>query len=195
MRRPGPADGVASSPAAGPAVAAGVIRTDRLDLLPLRVSHAEEMAVVLCDPGLHAFTGGQPQAPDALRERYARLVAGPPDPSTSWLNWVIRVRAEDRLAGTVQATLTRTSGASGRSLAEIAWVVGTGWQGRGIATEAARGLVGWLAARPVDVVLAHVHPHHAASAAVAAAAGLRPTTDRLDGEVRWERALGRDAGR
>jgi RimJ/RimL family protein N-acetyltransferase len=34
--------------------------------------------------------------------------------------------------------------ASHGHLPEIAWVVGTPWQGRGIATEVARGLVDWL---------------------------------------------------
>ena len=41
-----------------------MISTARLDLLPLRVEHAAEMAEVLADPALHTFTGGTwPQAP------------------------------------------------------------------------------------------------------------------------------------
>jgi hypothetical protein len=36
------------------------VRTARLALLPLRVEHAGEMAEVLSDPALHAFTGGAP---------------------------------------------------------------------------------------------------------------------------------------
>ncbi|MDX2290691.1 MULTISPECIES: GNAT family N-acetyltransferase, partial [Streptomyces] len=61
---------------------------------------------------------------------------------------------------------------------------GTAWQGRGYASEAARALVGWLRPR-VRTVVAHVHPDHAASAAVARAAGLVPTDEVQDGEVRW----------
>ncbi|MDX6345309.1 MAG: hypothetical protein QOF84_99 [Streptomyces sp.] len=159
------------------------MRTRRLDLLPLRVAHAEEMAAVLSDPALHGFIGGAPATPQALRERYERLVAGSPDPAVTWLNWVVRLRAEDCLTGTVQATVTDGT-------AEIAWVVGTPWQGRGIATEAAGALVGWLGEQQgVRTVVAHVHPDHAASAAVAAAAGLAPTDRWLDGEVRWEAGL------
>ncbi|MFE2430268.1 GNAT family N-acetyltransferase [Streptomyces sp. NPDC059373] len=158
------------------------MRTRRLDLLPLRVAHAEEMAAVLSDPALHAFIGGAPATPQALRERYERLVAGSPDPAVTWLNWVVRLRAEDCLTGTVQATVTATA-----RTAEIAWVVGTPWQGRGIAREAAGALVGWLAEQQgVRTVVAHVHPDHVASAAVAAAAGLAPTDRWRDGEVRWE---------
>ncbi|WP_229870159.1 GNAT family N-acetyltransferase [Streptomyces phaeofaciens] len=159
----------------------GPIRTARLDLLPLRVEHAEEMAAVLSDPALHTFVGGSPSTPDALRTRYARLVAGSPDPAVSWCNWVLRARDDGRLAGTVQATVD----GPGRDRAEIAWVVGTPWQGRGLASEAARGLVARLREEGVRTVVAHVHPGHHASAAVARAAGLAPTAEIQDGEVRW----------
>jgi RimJ/RimL family protein N-acetyltransferase len=161
------------------------LRTARLDLLPLRVEHAGEMAEVLSDPALHTFIGGTPATPEALRSRYERLVAGSPDPAVLWCNWVLRLRAEGCLVGTVQATVTG-------EVAEIAWVVGTPWQGRGFAGEAARGLVGRLGEEPgVRTVVAHVHPDHRASAAVAAAAGLGPTDRYQDGEVRWELPLRR----
>ncbi|MFF4804165.1 GNAT family N-acetyltransferase [Streptomyces sp. NPDC001351] len=165
-------------------VYADTISTPRLDLLPLRVSHADEMAAVLSDPALHTFIGGSPLSPAALRVRYERLVAGSPDPSVAWCNWVLREREEPRLVGTVQATVTGT-------VAEIAWVVGTPWQGRGYASEAACGLVGRLRQRPIHTVLAHIHPEHVASAAVARAAGLVPTGEELDGEQRWRLSLPR----
>jgi RimJ/RimL family protein N-acetyltransferase len=164
-------------------VLAETITTERLDLLPLQVEHAAEMAAVLGDPALHTFIGGAPETPEGLLARYERLVAGPSDPTVSWLNWVVSLRAEGRLTGTVQATLTPDPLGS---VAEIAWVIGTGWQGRGIATEAARGLVGWLDDK-ADVIIAHVHPDHAASAAVAAGCGLVPTDEVVDGEIRWRR--------
>lgn len=157
------------------------LRTPRLDLLPLRVEHAEKMARVLSDPALHTFIGGSPATADDLRTRYARLVAGSPDPAVSWCNWVLCSRDDGRLAGTVQATVD----GPGRDRAEIAWVVGTPWQGRGFASEAAASLVGWLREQGVRTVVAHVHPEHHASAAVARAAGLAPTAEVLDGEVRW----------
>ncbi|MFI8892100.1 GNAT family N-acetyltransferase [Streptomyces paradoxus] len=169
-------------------LAAQDIGTRRLDLLPLRVEHAEEMAAVLSDPALHSFIGGTPDTPQALRSRYRRLTAGSPDPAVSWLNWVIRLRDESCLTGTVQATV----GPSGHgTVAEVAWMVGAPWQGRGIAVEAARGLVDWLGGQPVHVVVAHIHPGHRASAAVATAAGLTPTDAWHDGEVRWQRSIGR----
>jgi RimJ/RimL family protein N-acetyltransferase len=164
------------------------IRTDRLVLLPLLVEHAEEMAAAMSDPDLHTFIGGAPADPQTLRARYERLVAGSPDPAVSWCNWVIRLCEEACPVGTVQATIT---GHGRERIAEIAWVVGTPWQGRGIAAEAARGLVGWLGRQAVESVIAHIHPDHRASAAVTTAAGLTPTSTWQDGEVRWHLTIRR----
>ncbi|MDH6215922.1 GNAT family N-acetyltransferase [Streptomyces pseudovenezuelae] len=158
------------------------IHTPRLDLLPLRVDHAAEMAEVLSDPALHTFIGGTPASPDALRTRYERLTTGSPDPTVTWLNWVLHHRTHTHLLGTVQATVTGPE-------AEIAWVIGTPWQGHGYASEAVRGLVTWLEERSVPMVIAHIHPGHLASAAVARAAGLEPTDEEQDGERRWRLVL------
>ncbi|MFD5795260.1 GNAT family N-acetyltransferase [Streptomyces diastatochromogenes] len=165
-----------------------VISTRRLDLLPLHVAYAEEMAVVLSDPGLHVFIGGTPDSPHALSSRFQRMSAGSPDPAVCWLNWVIRLRDESCLTGTVQATVSPSGDGS---IAEVAWVVGTPWQGRGIAAEAARGLVDWLSRQSVQTVIAHIHPEHRASVAVATAAGLTPTDEWHEGEVLWRRGIGR----
>ncbi|MFG2659941.1 GNAT family N-acetyltransferase [Streptomyces sp. NPDC048425] len=167
-------------------VTATDMATKRLELLPLQVEFADEMAAVLGDPALHTFIGGAPLAAGELCERYGRLVVGSPDPAVSWCNWVLRIKDEDCLAGTVQATVG--PGDDGLE-AEIAWVVGVPWQGRGLATEAALALVAWLGQRFVRTVVAHIHPDHAASAAVATACGLAPTDRMHDGEVRWQRTL------
>ncbi|MGH3728882.1 MAG: GNAT family N-acetyltransferase [Micromonosporaceae bacterium] len=178
-------------------VSAEVISTQRLDLLPLRVGHAEEMATVLSDPALHTFIGGTPLTTQDLRSRYQRMVAGSPDPAVSWLNWVIQLRDEACLTGTIQATISPSPGevavlrvgAARGTVAEIAWVVGVPWQGRGIATEAAQELVAWLSRQPVRTVIAHIHPEHHASASVATASGLTPTDESHDGEIRWRRRI------
>ncbi|GAA2932963.1 GNAT family N-acetyltransferase [Streptomyces enissocaesilis] len=169
-------------------IVAQAISTARLDLLPLHVEHAAEMAAVLSDPALHAFTGGTPDTPQALRSRYQRMTAGSPDPAVSWLNWVIRLRGEACLTGTVQATISPSGHGP---ISEVAWVVGTPWQGRGIATEAARELVDWLSQQQAQTVIAHIHPEHQASAAVATAAGLTPTGEWHEDEIRWRRSIRR----
>jgi RimJ/RimL family protein N-acetyltransferase len=167
------------------AIAAEPISTARLDLLPLRAEHADEMATVLADPDLYTFIGGSPPTLAALRSRFELMIAGSADPEVSWCNWVIQLRDSERLAGTVQATI-RTDD---EPVAEVAWVVGTAWQGQGIATEAARALIAWLRQQSIKTVIAHVHPRHTASSAVAAAAGLTPTDESQDGETRWRLAL------
>jgi RimJ/RimL family protein N-acetyltransferase len=167
------------------------ITTARLDLVPLgrdnAAALADEMVEVLSGPGLYEFTGGGPPTRAGLQDRYARLAAGhSPDGSQEWWNWIVRQRRSGAGAGTavgtVQATIT-----GGGALAEIAWVVGTAWQGRGFASEAALALAGWLEARGVRVITACVHPRHDASAAVAERAGLRPTDEFQDRERVWRR--------
>jgi RimJ/RimL family protein N-acetyltransferase len=162
--------------------AATTIRTERLRLDPLRVEDADALAPVLADDRLHEFIGGRPATPAELRSHYARLLAGPRGRDELWLNWVVRQRAGGEPMGTVQATV-RFRG--GRRRASIAWVVGTEWQGRGFASEAARALVGWLTAVGAEEIVAHIHPDHEASARVAARAGLEPTAERFDGERVW----------
>jgi RimJ/RimL family protein N-acetyltransferase len=154
----------------------------RLSLEPLQVDHAAEMALVLGDTELHRFTGGEPATRAGLVETYMRQVAGPADPTQQWLNWVVRRRADEQPVGTVQATIGR---ADGKLVAEVAWVIGTAHQGRGYAVEAAQLMVSWIRAQGDVRVIAHVHPDHDASAAVAHSVGLVPSDTVVDGEVRW----------
>jgi RimJ/RimL family protein N-acetyltransferase len=156
------------------------IGTERLLLTPLAARDAEEMAGVLDDARLHEFTGGAPASPAELRARCQRLAAGAPDPDVRWLNWIVRRRPAGQAVGAVQATVAWPA----RS-AQVAWVIGTPWQGRGYAAEAARGLVGWLLDQGAATITACIHPDHHASARVAARAGLSPTADVVDGERVW----------
>ena len=162
-----------------------VIATERLRLLPLRIEYAVPMAEVLSDPRLYAFTGGEPPTVEVLEARYRRQLAGPDNPDNpdnvdeQWLNCVVEY--DGNLVGYVQATVIG-------STAEIAWVIGTAWQGRGFAKEAAQGLVTWLRAQNAQEIVAHIHPDHTASAAVAAAIGLARTDVLEDGEYLWSTA-------
>jgi RimJ/RimL family protein N-acetyltransferase len=164
---------------------AEVLATPRLDLVPLRPEDADEMVQVLADARLYEFTGGRPPNRDELRERYVRQAAGrSPGGDEEWHNWIVRRRPEGEAIGFVQATIVD----AGRS-ADIAWLVGVQWQGRGFAAEAARALVDWLELAGVSMITAHVHPDHRASAAVAASGGLEPTDRIDDGERVWQARL------
>src|SRR4051812_1789893 len=133
------------------AITAEPVTARRLTLVPLSAGHVGEMAAVLSDPELYAFTGGTPPPRQELRARYERWMAGSPDPAVSWCNWVIQLRGPGCLAGTVQATISTGD----EPAAEVAWVVGTPWQGQGIATEAAQALVAWLGQQSIKTVIAH----------------------------------------
>ena len=139
------------------------------------------MVAVLADPALYRFTGGKPPTPVDLERRYRAQVAGrSPDGTETWRNWIVRLRDGGAAVGFVQATLTDAD-----TTADVAWVIGTPWQGRGYATEAAGAMVAHLVAGGVRTVTAHVHPDHAASESVAARIGLRPTGEVEDGERLW----------
>ena len=49
------------------------ILTDRLDLRPVTVEDADELAAIFADSRLYTFTGGDPSTLEALRSTFARL--------------------------------------------------------------------------------------------------------------------------
>ena len=162
------------------------ITTWRLRLEPLTPDHADEMAPLLDDPTLHVFTGGAPLPPDELRERYTRQSRGASaDGTEEWLNWIVRERSGGAAVGYVQATVV-----AGKQ-ADLAWVMGSAYQGRGYAREAAIAMAAFLRGKGVEMLTAHIHPGHGASAAVARAIGLEPTGVVVDGEIRWIGSVGR----
>ena len=65
-------------------------------------------------------------------------------------------------------------------------MIGTQWQGRGYAREAAAAMKSWLADEGALDFSAHIHPDHHASARVAIDLGLHPS-GQLDeeGEMIW----------
>jgi RimJ/RimL family protein N-acetyltransferase len=160
------------------------LRSLRLRLEPLRVEHAEELAPLLDDPGLHRFIGGRPASVAELSDRYRRQAQGrSPDGSQGWCNWIVRRSSDAQAVGTVQATLSRSDGGL---VAEVAWVTATAYQGQGYASEAATAMATWLRSKGASFIVAHIHPGHRASGAVAAAIGLSPSAAIENGEVRWE---------
>jgi RimJ/RimL family protein N-acetyltransferase len=156
-----------------------MILTERLELRPMSPDDAEEMFVVLADDALYAVIGGDPPSLDELRDRYTRQAVGhSADGTETWHNWILRQRDDGAAIGFVQATVVG-------STAEVAWLVGVPWQGRGFATEAARAVVDWLMAGGVTTIKAHVASGHLPSELVAERIGLAVTDDIEDGERVW----------
>ena len=156
------------------------IETDRLELRPIRQEDAQILFPVLSDPTLYEYTGGAPPASvEELRNIYAsREACRSPDGKELWLNWMIRERSRGDALGYIQATVSAVH-------ADVAWVVGSSWQGRGFASEAARAIVEWLCAFGVTKIRAKIHPQHVASRKVALNCGFRCTKDTSDGEELW----------
>jgi RimJ/RimL family protein N-acetyltransferase len=163
--------------------AVAVLETPRLRLTAVCEADAEEMAVVLGDARLHEFIGGSPLGAPELRAQYRRWAAGSGSPDEFWLNWVVRRRKTGVAVGTMQATVT--PGARGGPAAEVAWVVGVPWQGRGFAAESAAALVAWLTGAGVADVTACIHPWHRASERVAERVGFTLTRETVVGERVW----------
>ncbi len=159
------------------------LRTARLELRPSEPAHAEALALALADPALHEHIGGAPSTVDEWRDRLEQWAARrSPDGAEAWLNWVVAERPGGTVVGWVQATVVGPS-------ADIAYVIGTPWQGAGYATEAARALLDHLATAGVREIRAYIAPANAASASVARRLGLSSDGAELDGELRWSRRL------
>ncbi|MCG6872667.1 MAG: GNAT family N-acetyltransferase [Gammaproteobacteria bacterium] len=157
------------------------IDTDRLRLRPMEPDDAVAMFAVLRDPLLYAHTGGvPPESAETLHETYAaRQARRSPDGTALWLNWIARERTwPGDPVGYVQATVTADH-------AELAWVVGSPWQNRGYASEAASAIICWLRTLGCTTLRAKIHPRHAASQRVAARAGMQRTSQSSDGEEIW----------
>ncbi len=160
-----------------------IIETARLVLTPLQVADAPAMAAILGDQVLYNYTGGEPPTIEQLENLYRAQIAGSPRSGEVWHNWIVRIAGSPVAVGFVQATITGDD-------ADVAWVIGVAWQGRGIASEAAAAMCQWLRYGGVGRITAHIHPGHVASAAVAEACGLGATeVIDDDGEVVWATVL------
>lgn len=174
-----------------------LLRTERFDLEPVSPAHADEMVDLLADRSLYAYYDDEASPTlDELRARYSRQAAGvSPDGRETWHTWIVRERATATCVGFVQATvrddeiLDPDTSAGRDRIAELAWVVGAAYQGRGVAREAALTVRDHELHGPdaVTTVVAHIAPGHVASESVARALGLSPTAREVEGETVWER--------
>ena len=114
----------------------------------------------------------------------ARCAGRSPDGSEGWLNWIVVDAISGQPAGYLQVTIRPDDG---HDEAELAWVIGTGWQGRGFATEAAGRSPTGSPQQGITTLIAHIRPGHRPSERVAESVGLQPSSIVVDGEIRWMR--------
>lgn len=138
------------------------------------------MYPILADPALYRFTGGNPPRDSEWMEQWFSGLESrkSPDGTQDWLTWIVCLDNEVAPIGYVQATVTGAE-------ADIAWLIGTAWQGQGYAREAVALMLDQLAERGVQRLTAHIHPEHHASQKVAAAVGLERTATCHEGEDVW----------
>ncbi|MFV0285981.1 MAG: GNAT family N-acetyltransferase [Demequina sp.] len=154
-----------------------------VSLEPLSPSHADEMVRVLADPSLYAFTGDAAPSLEALRQRYVRQSRGvSPGGDEAWLNWIIRDAQTRTAVGYVQATVMLREDPWAAS---AAWLVHPAYQGRGIATRAARLMIDHLTRHGVREFSASIADGHLASERVAGHLGMTRTEERVDKETVW----------
>ncbi len=110
-------------------------------LEPRSVAHAEELFGVLSDPALYRYLDEDPPASvEALRQRLSRSESRKsPDGSEHWLNWVVRDEFR-QVVGYVQTTVHPNLEAN------VAYVIGTAYRGRGFACRAVEQMLGVVAA-------------------------------------------------
>jgi RimJ/RimL family protein N-acetyltransferase len=128
-------------------------------LEPQTVEHASQLFAILDDPRLYDFLDEPPPASEeALRDRLAALQSRrSPDGSERWLNWIAR-SSDGTLVGYVQATVA----ANGE--ADIAFVIGRPYWGRGYGFAASAAMLQKLSSRyAVTRVRATVDPANARS--------------------------------
>src|ERR1700744_3832427 len=134
----------ASETMSGDEIVVEPLQTQRLALEPVRPAHAEEMAPLLGDRRLYAFTGGLPPTLAELRARYARQAAGrSPDGVERWFNWIVRRRDDGLAIGFVQAAM---SDDPPPPIAVLGWALGVEFHGHGYAREAVGAMLQWLEA-------------------------------------------------
>ncbi len=140
--------------------------TARLTIEPLAAHHADELFAALDDPLVGRYIGGPDVTTLAeLRERIGHLLAGPEAGSgETWTNWVVVLDAV--IIGRLEATVHD-------GIAEVGYVFGPRWWGRGYGTEAVAWLLGELSRREVAETWATVDPDNAASARLLRRLGFR----------------------
>lgn len=128
---------------------------------PLAPEHAEQLFAAIDDPATYRYLTEERTTLAALRERIERLQHGEPPAGQRWFNWAVIV--DDVVVGWLQVTERADH-------AEIAYMIGPRFQGRGHARQA----VQWLIERFASCELwASIHPDNVRSIRVVEALGFR----------------------
>jgi [ribosomal protein S5]-alanine N-acetyltransferase len=167
-----------------------MIETERLELVPCQLKHFEaiinnesELDSVLQVTRAEGWLGF-PEAIEAMEPSYEYLKTHPT--ALGWWTYLFVLKADRKLIG-----LGGFKGeATDDGIVEFGYALAPSYRGRGLATEASRGMIQYAFNHPfVTEVIAHTLPEHNPSTRVLKRAGLRFTSvvnDPSHGEVwRW----------
>lgn len=131
----------------------------KVTLTPVNTEDAVDMFSALSHPGVGDFIGGPvADSPESMQHLIERWVVGPQlkDVRELWFNYVVRL-SDGTAIGHAQATVHS-------SWAEVAWVLGTPWWGKGLGFETATWLLRELVANlSTPTAWATVHPDNVRS--------------------------------
>lgn len=155
-----------------------VLESSIVRLEPQREAHAEALFEVLSDPAIYAFENEPPASVEWLRERFRRLESRESaDGTERWLNWVVFAIPATPV-GYVQATVYPTGHA------DIAYVLGSRFWGRGLATAAVELMVAELQARyGVKTMAATLKRENARSLRLLERLGFAPAPEALSAGI------------
>jgi RimJ/RimL family protein N-acetyltransferase len=151
------------------------ITTDRLIMTPHRLSDFPDLVALWSDPQVVRFLGGAPQSEEDIWARLLRYAG-------SWALlgfgfWAVRSRDDGVYLGDFGFLEGRRAGVGGfDGDPEIGWGLHVAAQGKGYASEAVRGALGWGDTHfegRFNRTVAMINPDNAASVAVAARCGFR----------------------
>lgn len=149
--------------------------TDRLSIEPRAEEHAAALCAALAHESVGRFLGGpEPATVEEMTERIRYVdEADPSEWGERWLNWVVRLRTDGTVIGRVEATVHV---AREPVIAEIAYVFGPEWGGRGYATEATAWMLDHLRCdHAVAITYATVAPGNDASVRLLERLGFDPS--------------------
>src|SRR5687767_9604035 len=107
-----------------------IVATTRLRIAPLEAAHAAGLFEAFSDPRIYEhIEGGLPGKVAELAEQLARRVAGSSDNQERWLNYAVQLQDSGGWIGRLEATIIP-------QWAEVAYVFGPAYWGRGYAAEA-----------------------------------------------------------
>jgi len=134
--------------------------TERLAFSAIAPDDAVGLHAALSGPEVGRFLGGPDLVDlDDAQRRIAHVLAGPTSPGVAWVNLTVR-DLDGVIAGRLEATVHE-------DWAEVAWLLGVRWWGRGLGTEAAEWLLDHVRDEwGVQEFWATAHPGNAASIAI-----------------------------